>query len=82
VLDTIGKCENIAPSFGIIDVSMHRDDIGRAKTHTVKVSQLPLDSRAAPSSWWTDVLFRTHLRAAMDAGMSFGLPPHPPRRFD
>lgn len=74
--DTIAQIENIRPELGIIDVSMHRDDIGRRKKLTpVKVSQLPLDLEGRTIILVDDVLFSGRTcRAAMDAVMSFGRP--------
>jgi pyrimidine operon attenuation protein/uracil phosphoribosyltransferase len=64
------------PEMGIIDVSMHRDDIRiRPKLPTVVVSHLPGDLGEKTLILADDVLFsgRT-VRAAMDAISSFGRP--------
>ena len=61
---------------GIIDVSMHRDDVGqRAELPVVRASRLPLPLEHRTIVIVDDVLFtgRT-IRAAMDAIGSFGRP--------
>jgi pyrimidine operon attenuation protein/uracil phosphoribosyltransferase len=61
---------------GIIDVSMHRDDVGtRAELPVVRASQLPLPLEGRTVIIVDDVLYtgRT-VRAAMDAISSFGRP--------
>lgn len=61
---------------GIIDVSMHRDDVGRrAELPTVRASQLPLPLEGRTVVVVDDVLFTGRTcRAAMDALGSFGRP--------
>jgi pyrimidine operon attenuation protein/uracil phosphoribosyltransferase len=61
---------------GVIDVSMHRDDVGtRAELPVVRASQLPLPLEGRTVIIVDDVLYtgRT-VRAAMDAISSFGRP--------
>jgi len=61
---------------GVIDVAMHRDDIGtRAELPVVRASSLPLPLEGRTVIIVDDVLFtgRT-VRAAMDAISSFGRP--------
>jgi pyrimidine operon attenuation protein/uracil phosphoribosyltransferase len=61
---------------GVIDVAMHRDDIGtRAELPIVRASKLPLPLEGRTVIIVDDVLFtgRT-VRAAMDAISSFGRP--------
>jgi pyrimidine operon attenuation protein/uracil phosphoribosyltransferase len=63
-------------STGVIDVSMHRDDVGtRAELPIVRASQLPLPLESRTVIIVDDVLYtgRT-VRAAMDAISSFGRP--------
>jgi pyrimidine operon attenuation protein / uracil phosphoribosyltransferase len=61
---------------GVIDVAMHRDDVGtRAELPVVRASRLPLPLEGRTVIIVDDVLFtgRT-VRAAMDAINSFGRP--------
>ena len=61
---------------GVIDVAMHRDDVGtRAELPVVRASRLPLPLEGRTLIIVDDVLFtgRT-VRAAMDAISSFGRP--------
>ena len=61
---------------GVIDASMHRDDVGtRAELPIVRASQLPLPLEGRTVIIVDDVLYtgRT-VRAAMDAISSFGRP--------
>jgi pyrimidine operon attenuation protein/uracil phosphoribosyltransferase len=61
---------------GIIDVAMHRDDVGkRAELPVVRASKLPIPLEVRTVIIVDDVLFtgRT-VRAAMDAISSFGRP--------
>jgi pyrimidine operon attenuation protein/uracil phosphoribosyltransferase len=72
----IEAVENVRPEFGVIDVSMHRDDIRiRPKLPMPVVSHLPQDLDRMTLILTDDVLFsgRT-IRAAMDAISSFGRP--------
>ena len=64
------------PTLGVVDVSMHRDDLAmRSRLTTVEETELPLDLEGRPLVLVDDVLFtgRT-IRAAMDAVASFGRP--------
>ena len=72
----IQAIENVSPELGVIDVSMHRDDIRiRPKLPMVVVSHLPPDLEEWTLILADDVLFsgRT-VRAAMDSIASFGRP--------
>jgi pyrimidine operon attenuation protein/uracil phosphoribosyltransferase len=72
----IHSLQNVAVETGIIDVAMHRDDIGtRAELPVVQVSKLPLPLEGRTIIIVDDVLYtgRT-VRAAMDAIGSFGRP--------
>ena len=72
----IGEIENINPQTGVIDVAMHRDDVGtRPELPVVRASELPLPLEGRTVVIVDDVLYtgRT-VRAAMDAISSFGRP--------
>src|SRR6266516_2922625 len=72
----IHDIENINVETGIIDVAMHRDDVGtRPELPVVHASKLPLPLEARTVIIVDDVLYtgRT-VRAAMDAINSFGRP--------
>jgi pyrimidine operon attenuation protein / uracil phosphoribosyltransferase len=72
----IHDIENINVETGIIDVAMHRDDVGtRPELPVVHASKLPLPLEARTVIIVDDVLYtgRT-VRAAMDAISSFGRP--------
>src|SRR6202162_5666233 len=72
----IAEIEKIAVDSGVVDVAMHRDDVGtRAQLPIVKASQLPTRLEGRTVIIVDDVLFtgRT-VRAAMDAIGSFGRP--------
>ena len=72
----IREIENINVQTGVIDVAMHRDDVGtRAELPVVRASTLPLPLEKRTVIIVDDVLFtgRT-VRAAMDAITSFGRP--------
>ena len=76
IADIIGTIEKTKIDVGVIDVSMHRDDVGtRAQLPVVQTSQLPLPLGDRTVIIVDDVLFtgRT-VRAAMDAISSFGRP--------
>src|ERR1043166_2784857 len=63
-------------NIGVIDVAMHRDDVGtRAELPVVRASELPLPLEGRTVIIVDDVLFtgRT-VRAALDAISSFGRP--------
>jgi pyrimidine operon attenuation protein/uracil phosphoribosyltransferase len=72
----IEAIEKVRVARGVIDVSMHRDDIGmRSALPVVKVSQLPLPLDQRTVVIVDDVLFTGRTcRAAMDAIGSFGRP--------
>src|SRR5437660_4027407 len=72
----IRQIENIDVETGVIDVAMHRDDVGtRAELPVVRASKLPLPLEERTVIIVDDVLYtgRT-VRAAMDAISSFGRP--------
>ncbi len=72
----IGQFEPLRPSTGIIDVSMHRDDIHtRRRLWAVEPTELPDDLSGKTLVLVDDVLFSGRTcRAAMDAISSFGRP--------
>jgi pyrimidine operon attenuation protein / uracil phosphoribosyltransferase len=72
----INDIEKTAVAIGVIDVSMHRDDVGtRAELPVVRASRLPLPLEGRTVIIVDDVLYtgRT-VRAALDAISSFGRP--------
>jgi pyrimidine operon attenuation protein/uracil phosphoribosyltransferase len=72
----IQEIEKVEVPAGVIDVAMHRDDVGtRAELPVVKTSHLPLPLEGKTLIIVDDVLYtgRT-VRAAMDAVSSFGRP--------
>ena len=72
----IHEIEEIDIETGVIDVAMHRDDVGtRAELPVVRASKLPLPLEGRTVIIVDDVLYtgRT-VRAAMDAINSFGRP--------
>jgi len=72
----IRASEKIEIETGIVDVAMHRDDVGaRAELPVVRASKLPLPLEGRTLIIVDDVLYtgRT-VRAAMDAINSFGRP--------
>jgi pyrimidine operon attenuation protein/uracil phosphoribosyltransferase len=74
--DCIEHFEKIRVDTGSIDVSMHRDDIGkRGKLSPVEASHLPLELQGRTLILCDDVAFTGRTcRAAMDAIASFGRP--------
>jgi pyrimidine operon attenuation protein/uracil phosphoribosyltransferase len=73
---SIREIENINVQTGVIDVAMHRDDVGtRRELPVVRASELPLPLEGRTVVIVDDVLYtgRT-VRAAMDAISSFGRP--------
>jgi pyrimidine operon attenuation protein / uracil phosphoribosyltransferase len=76
IAEFIAAVEKIQIESGVIDVAMHRDDVGtRAQLPIVQASSLPLPLENRTVIMVDDVLFtgRTS-RAAMDAISSFGRP--------
>ena len=72
----IGEIANIGVETGVIDVAMHRDDVGtRPELPVVRASKLPVPLEDRTVIIVDDVLYtgRT-VRAAMDAISSFGRP--------
>ena len=72
----IREIKNINVQTGVIDVAMHRDDVGtRPELPVVRASELPLPLEGRTVVIVDDVLYtgRT-IRAAMDAISSFGRP--------
>lgn len=76
IADHIEQIEGIKPAFGIVDVSMHRDDLStRGRLTAVVPTQLPVDLDGRTIVIVDDVLFTGRsCRAAMDALSSFGRP--------
>ncbi len=72
----IEAIEKVRVATGVIDVSMHRDDVGkRTALPVVRASQLPLPFEERTVIMVDDVLFTGRTcRAAMDAISSFGRP--------
>ncbi|MEO8440578.1 MAG: bifunctional pyr operon transcriptional regulator/uracil phosphoribosyltransferase PyrR [Spartobacteria bacterium] len=72
----IAAIEKVTVATGVIDVSMHRDDLGtRIGLPVVRTSQLPLPLEDRTIVIVDDVLFTGRTcRAAMDALGSFGRP--------
>lgn len=76
IAELIESFEGTPVETGLIDVSMHRDDVGqRANLPIVRASRLPLPLEARTVIIVDDVFYtgRT-IRAAMDAIGSFGRP--------
>jgi pyrimidine operon attenuation protein/uracil phosphoribosyltransferase len=76
IAEFVRQIQKIDIDTGVIDVSMHRDDVGtRRELPVVRESQLPLPLQGRTVVIVDDVLFtgRT-VRAAMDAISSFGRP--------
>ncbi len=76
IAEHIGKIDGTAVDLGVIDVSMHRDDIGqRGRLSPVEVSELPLNLQDRTLIIVDDVCFTGRTcRSAMDAIASFGRP--------
>jgi len=72
----IGQIEGRMPGTGVVDVSMHRDDLSlRKKLPSVHETKLPLHLEGLTVVLVDDVLFTGRTcRAAMDAITSFGRP--------
>jgi pyrimidine operon attenuation protein / uracil phosphoribosyltransferase len=76
IADAIRSIAKIDVDCGVIDVAMHRDDVGRrAELPVVRASKLPHSLNGRTVVIIDDVLYtgRT-IRAAMDAISSFGRP--------
>jgi pyrimidine operon attenuation protein / uracil phosphoribosyltransferase len=76
LVDLVAQIEGQSPEMGIVDISMHRDDLRLRKTlPNIQLTRLPLHLEAFTLVLVDDVLFtgRTS-RAAMDAISSFGRP--------
>jgi pyrimidine operon attenuation protein/uracil phosphoribosyltransferase len=73
IIESLG---NVTVGLGVIDVSMHRDDVGkRAELPRVQASKLPLPLENKTVIIVDDVFFTGRTaRAAMDAINSFGRP--------
>ncbi len=76
IAEHIGSVEGTRPEEGIVDVSMHRDDLATRQRFTaVQASHLPLDLAGRTLVLVDDVLYTGRsCRAAMDAVASFGRP--------
>lgn len=76
LVDTIAEIEGDRPTFGVVDVSMHRDDLStRTRLTAVVPTELPFDLDGRPLVLVDDVLFTGRsCRAALDAISSFGRP--------
>jgi pyrimidine operon attenuation protein/uracil phosphoribosyltransferase len=76
IAEHIEQIEGVKPAFGIVDVSMHRDDLStRGRLTAVVPTQLPVDLDGRTIVIVDDVLFTGRsCRAAMDALSSFGRP--------
>jgi pyrimidine operon attenuation protein/uracil phosphoribosyltransferase len=76
IVEHIEASEGVRPGFGIVDVSMHRDDIStRGRPTAVVPTQLPLELEGRTIVLVDDVLFTGRsCRAALDAIASFGRP--------
>lgn len=72
----IGQIEGNLPKTGIVDISMHRDDLSlRSRLPSVQETKLPLHLEGLTLVLVDDVLFTGRTcRAAMDAISSFGRP--------
>lgn len=76
IADHIAEIEGITPALGVVDVSMHRDDLAtRISLSALEPTELPLDLEGRPLVLIDDVLYTGRsCRAAMDAIASFGRP--------
>ncbi len=76
IADHIASVEDTRPETGVVDVSMHRDDLATRRRFTaVEASQLPFDLDGRTLVLIDDVLYTGRsCRAAMDAIASFGRP--------
>ena len=72
----IEEIEGAAPQFGVVDITLYRDDIGMSRNYPVlKGTDLPFEISGARIVLVDDVLFtgRT-IRAALDAIVDYGRP--------
>jgi len=76
IVEHIESVEGVKPAFGIVDVSMHPDDLATRRRRTaVEATRRPLDLDGRNLVLVDDVLFTGRsCRAAMDAVASFGRP--------
>jgi len=76
IVDHIEQVESVRPSLGVVDVSMHRDDLStRGRPTALVPTQLPVDLDDRVLVLVDDVLFTGRsVRAALDAISSFGRP--------
>ena len=76
IAQLIGQIEGTAPETGVVDISMHRDDLSlRSRLPSVQETKLPLRLEGLTLVLVDDVLFTGRTcRAAMDAISSFGRP--------
>lgn len=76
IVDHIEQVESIRPALGVVDVSMHRDDLStRGRPTALVPTQLPVDLDDRVLVLVDDVLFTGRsVRAALDAISSFGRP--------
>lgn len=76
LVDHIEQIEGVKVDFGIVDVSMHRDDLSlRGRPTAIVPTQLPVDLDGRVLVLVDDVLFTGRsCRAALDAISSFGRP--------
>ena len=76
--DLIERAEGVRPGFGVLDVSMHRDDLGqRPRLTSIQPTRLPLDLDALTVVLADDVFYTGRTaRAALDALGDFGRPRH------
>jgi pyrimidine operon attenuation protein / uracil phosphoribosyltransferase len=76
IAELMGQIEGTAPKTGVVDISMHRDDLSlRPRLPSVQETKLPLRLEGLTLVLVDDVLFTGRTcRAAMDAISSFGRP--------
>ncbi len=76
IVEHVERIEGVRADLGIVDVSMHRDDIStRGRLTTVVPTQLPIHLEGRTIVLVDDVLFTGRsCRAALDAITSFGRP--------
>jgi pyrimidine operon attenuation protein/uracil phosphoribosyltransferase len=76
IAQLIGQIEGTPPETGVVDISMHRDDLSlRPRLPSVQETRLPLRLEGLTLVLVDDVLFTGRTcRAAMDAISSFGRP--------